>query len=451
VQLCDARPELASVKAAALINGAIAALHQKDFAKSYQHCREALASCSAPQTPDKQYERAAIEAIFVRVLLALKDVERAQEHATLARRFSHMSGLARAEISAETASGLAEIASNAKDIGLTRIKRMVELCRSKVQAQLRDTLGTAIVAYEAAGEPDVALFYLHELMAMNREAKEHQVVLRHHAYIAQLDHSGGGSESAVQEGLRLQQGKLRVQLRDSREQVRTRSLQVEREALAAERLDDTTGEHCFRVGRLASILGQQIGLEDDVCFLIDLAARLHDIGKLIVPDAILLKPGKLTPGERELMETHTVAGWEILGKTKIPQMHIAQEIARHHHERWNGQGYPDRLVGTAIPISARVAALADVFDALTHKRPYKEAWPIDQALNEIRNLRAVQFDPELTDVFLDLVPRLQQEHGDLDRFLAADAKTNPYIQARDKIAAALKGTDPNVSLFDLRR
>jgi putative two-component system response regulator len=132
-------------------------------------------------------------------------------------------------------------------------------------------------------------------------------------------------------------------------------------------------------------------------------------------------------------------------------MHIAQEIARHHHERWDGSGYPDRLAATAIPIAARVSALADVFDALTHKRPYKEAWPVADALAEIKRLRGRQFDPELTDVFLELVPRLQREHGDLDRFLAEEAKHSPFIQARERIARALKGSNPEVSVFELRR
>jgi putative two-component system response regulator len=188
-----------------------------------------------------------------------------------------------------------------------------------------------------------------------------------------------------------------------------------------------------------------------VCDLIDVAARLHDIGKLVVPDAILLKPGRLTDGEREIMQTHTSAGAEILARSGVPQMHIAEEIARHHHERWDGQGYPMRLAGTRIPIAARVTALADVFDALTHARPYKTAWPVADALAEIRRLRALQFDPELTDVFLALVPRLQREVGDLDAHLAAEARRSPFVQARRQIAEALKGSDPATSLFDLRR
>jgi putative two-component system response regulator len=151
------------------------------------------------------------------------------------------------------------------------------------------------------------------------------------------------------------------------------------------------------------------------------------------------------------METHTTAGAEILARPPVPRMHIAQEIARHHHERWDGRGYPLRLARERIPIAARVTALADVFDALTHARPCKAAWPVDDALDEIRRLRGVQFDPDLTDVFLRLVPRLQREVGDLDRHLAADARHSPFVRARRQIAEALKGADPARSLFDLRR
>jgi putative two-component system response regulator len=306
-----------------------------------------------------------------------------------------------------------------------------------------------VAGYETAGQPDVALVYLHELLAMNREAKSAQVLMHHAEYMKQVETSSYAPGS-IDVAMANHRGKLRIQLGE-RELMRNRILLLEQQSVAAELHDDTTGEHCYRVGRLASILGKEIGLEDDVCFLIDLAARLHDIGKLVVPDAILLKPGKLTPGEREIMETHTTAGADILAKSNVPQMHIAEEIARHHHERWDGSGYPMKLVGTAIPIAARVSALADVFDALTHKRPYKEAWKVSEALTEIRSLKGKQFDPELTDIFLDLVPRLQREHGDLDEFLAVEAKNSPFIKARKQIAEALKGHDPETSLFDMRR
>lgn len=452
IALTEGHNDLKEARNRALGNGAIAASHERDFGRSYQLCRQALLGLDAPKSASDAYTRAFFEATFARVLTALGDVELARKHAESARVFAAQSQMPRAELAAEVSLGLTEVESNATDVGLTRIQRMTSMSRAKVRSELVDTLSAAVTAYERAGQPDVALMYLHELLTLNKESKAKQVLMHHHQHVARLNRTQRVEPDAVDTQLRWHQGALRGKLATAdRERIKNLGQLVEQQALAAERLDDTTGEHCYRVGRLASILGREVGLEDDVCFLVDLAARLHDIGKLVVPDAILLKPGKLTPGEREIMETHTVAGWEILGQTNIPQMHIAQEIARHHHERWDGTGYPDRLAATAIPIAARVSALADVFDALTHKRPYKEAWPVADALAEIKRLRGRQFDPELTDLFLDLVPRLQREHGDLDRFLAEEARHSPFIQARERIARALKGANPEVSVFELRR
>lgn len=452
VYLSEHDNRLADVRSTALANAALAALYERDFARSYQRCHQSLGEAGCPKTSDEAHTRAFLEGIFSRVFLGLGDPESARRHAAMAREFAVQSKLPRAELWSEIALGLSEIESSAVDVGLTRIQRMTELSRTKVRSTLVDTLTAAVGAYERAGQPDVALVYLHELLALNKESKAKQVLMHHQQHVARLQRAQPDEADAVDNQLRWHQGTLRGKLANAdRERIKNLGQLVEQQAIAAERLDDTTGEHCYRVGRLASILGREVDLEEDVCFLIDLAARLHDIGKLIVPDAILLKPGKLSPGEREIMETHTVAGWEILGQTNIPQMHIAQEIARHHHERWDGTGYPDRMSSTAIPIAARVTALADVFDALTHVRPYKEAWPVADALAEIKRLRGRQFDPELTDVFLDLVPRLQREHGDLDRFLAAEAKHSPFIQARERIARALKGNNPDVSVFELRR
>lgn len=452
IALCAGNPDLRAVRSRALTNAAIAAYHERDYGKCFQLCRQSLADQSSDSLSTDPYTRAVLEATLARVLTAIGDVDLARKHALSARQFAALSQMPRAELAAEVALGLTEVESNAVDVGLTRIQRMTGMSRAKVRSELVDTLTAAVAAYERAGQPDVALVYLHELLALNKESKAKQILMHHQHHVARLNHAQPLEPDAVDNQLRWHQGKLRGELATAdRERIKNLGQLVEQQALAAERLDDTTGEHCYRVGRLASILGREVGLEDDVCFLIDLAARLHDIGKLVVPDAILLKPGKLSNGERSIMETHTVAGWEILGQTNIPQMHIAQEIARHHHERWDGSGYPDRLAATAIPIAARVSALADVFDALTHKRPYKEAWPIADALAEIQRLRGRQFDPELTDVFLELVPRLQREHGDLDRFLAEEAKHSPFIQARERIARALKGSNPEVSVFELRR
>jgi putative two-component system response regulator len=433
----------------ALANTGYCALQMRDVRTGIKSVRKAIELNEHPTTASDCLKRVIAETNYARLLLEVGEVGHAQEHCDTARLFATRLPSAKADWVALQASGLVDVHSGRIDIGLTRLKKTLESARRNARADVRDALAVCVSGYEAAGQPDVALVYLHELLALNREAKAAQVVMHHAEHLRHVDQpvfSLGSNDVAIAN----QRGKLRIQLGE-RELMRNRILLLEQQSVAAELHDDTTGEHCYRVGRLASILGKEIGLEEDVCFLIDLAARLHDIGKLVVPDAILLKPGKLTPGEREIMQTHTTAGADILAKSNIPQMHIAEEIARHHHERWDGNGYPTKLAGTAIPIAARVSALADVFDALTHKRPYKEAWKVSDALAEISSLRGKQFDPELTDIFLELVPRLQREHGDLDEFLAVEAKSSPFIKARKQIAEALKGTDPETTLFEMRR
>lgn len=447
--LAQRHPEFAHVEIQAMSNLAGCALHLHDVRNGVRAVRRAIELNPDPRTASDCLSRVASETNYARLLLDVGEVSAAAEHAETARLVANKAPTARSEYFASIASGMVDVHSNKIDIGLTRLKRALEQARQTVRSEVRDALSACVAGYEIAGQPDVALVYLHELLALNKEARAAQILMHHREHVARLE-SASEPAKTIDTTLATHQGKLRVQLGE-RELMRNRILLLEQQSVAAELHDDTTGEHCYRVGRLSSILGKEIGLEEDVCFLIDLAARLHDIGKLVVPDAILLKPGKLTPGEREIMQTHTTAGADILAKSNIPQMHVAEEIARHHHERWDGSGYPMNLVGTAIPIAARVTALADVFDALTHVRPYKHAWKVSEALAEIKSLRGVQFDPELTDIFLDLVPRLQREHGDLDEFLAVEAKTSPFIQARKQIAAALKGSDPSTSLFDSRR
>ena len=442
-------PAIVQVQFKALSNIANCALHLHDVRTGIRAIRRSIDLNTNPLSAAECLSRVIAESNYARLLLEVGEISHAEEHCKQARLYADKGPSARADFTASMVSGLADVHASKYDIGLTRLKRSLEHARQSVRSEVRDALSACIAGYEAAGQPDVALVYLHELLAMNREAKAAQVLLHHTEYLKQVEQPAFGPGS-IDVAMANQRGKLRIQLGE-RELMRNRILLLEQQSVAAELHDDTTGEHCYRVGRLASILGKEIGLEEDVCFLIDLAARLHDIGKLVVPDAILLKPGKLTPGEREIMQTHTTAGADILAKSNVPQMHIAEEIARHHHERWDGNGYPTGLAGTAIPIAARVSALADVFDALTHKRPYKEAWKVSDALAEIASLKGKQFDPELTDIFLELVPRLQREHGDLDEFLAVEAKNSPFIKARKQIAEALKGTDPETTLFEMRR
>jgi putative two-component system response regulator len=170
-------------------------------------------------------------------------------------------------------------------------------------------------------------------------------------------------------------------------------------ALAAER-DEGASEHAERVATTAFALAQQLGISRRQAALIYQAAPLHDLGKIVVPAELLLKPGKLSASEFEQVKVHTTAGAGLLAFGDSRVLRLASEIALTHHERWDGSGYPAGLCGEDIPLSGRIVALADVFDALTHERPYKRAWSLEKAIAELRRLRGSHFDPGVVDAFL---------------------------------------------------
>jgi putative two-component system response regulator len=177
---------------------------------------------------------------------------------------------------------------------------------------------------------------------------------------------------------------------------------LSRLATASESRDDDTGEHTKRVGMLAAELGRRTGWPEERLEEIRRAASLHDIGKISIPDRILLKPGRLDPEEFETMKTHAAAGARILSGSRFPLLHLAEEIAHYHHERWDGGGYYS-IAGDEIPMAARIVAIADVFDVLTHSRPYKKAWALEDAIALIRKESGSHFDPHLASEFLKMV------------------------------------------------
>ena len=179
---------------------------------------------------------------------------------------------------------------------------------------------------------------------------------------------------------------------------------LRRLALAAEYRDDNTHEHTQRVGQLAALLARGAGLGDRMVWLVREAAPLHDLGKIAIPDSILLKPGKLSDGEYEVVKTHALLGARVLAGAESELHEVAERIVRHHHERWDGGGYPDGLTGEEIPVVARIAAVADVFDVLVHERPYKDSWSVEAAAEEIRKGAGTQFDPGVVEAFDALGP-----------------------------------------------
>lgn len=174
---------------------------------------------------------------------------------------------------------------------------------------------------------------------------------------------------------------------------------VRRLGKAAEFRDDETGDHIMRTSKYVYIIAKKLGLSAKQCELLSHASPMHDIGKIGIPDSILLKPGKLTPEEFEIIKLHTLIGAEILAGTDLPLLKLASEIALTHHERWDGTGYPSGLKGEEIPLSGRIMALADTFDSLINPRIYKKEWELERAKTHIKNERGKHFDPKVVDAF----------------------------------------------------
>ncbi len=194
---------------------------------------------------------------------------------------------------------------------------------------------------------------------------------------------------------------------EERVQERTRQLELAQAemlrhlALAGDFRDDLTGLHAQRVGLLASLLAEATGASKEEVQLIRGSAPLHDLGKIGIPDHILLKTGDLTPEEFQIVKSHTAIGGKILSGSSFPLLKMAEQIARYHHERWDGSGYLS-MKGDIIPLAARVTSVADTFDVLTHDRPYKAAHSLEEALAEIQKERERQFDPAVVDALMKL-------------------------------------------------
>lgn len=220
------------------------------------------------------------------------------------------------------------------------------------------------------------------------------------------------TEVLLRVGNLLQTRMLHVRLRNHNDvleqQVRARTAQLSqshrelarRLALVGEYSDDDTAQHTVRVGHAAARLAGALGFAAEEAELLAEAAPLHDIGKVAIPDAVLLKRGELSPEEFEVIKKHAVIGAHILAGGESELLRLAEQIAYTHHERWDGTGYPRGLRGPAIPLAGRLVAVVDVFDALTSTRPYKQAWPVERAVAEMRRLRGRHFDPDVLDVFL---------------------------------------------------
>jgi putative two-component system response regulator len=433
--LAESAPLTRNIEPTAAANIAQSYLHLGEFQRGFQAIERCLKKSQPPHDADSALARAIRESTYVQLALELGKFGLAREHTALTKKYADLSRTARGSLVADKTTALCEIYCGDVSKGIEALEIALERSIENNSSYI-DALTLLAKAYDQVKRPADALKCLRRLLKRIRDIREKSALTLLGASKVNLGEEGLEAEHSDLGALQQKEAFLRVQVAEN-ELLSAQIEMLERLTVTAEAKDEASGQHGYRVGKLTSLLARDYGFDSDTCFVFEIAARLHDIGKIGIPDRILFTSDELKSAQREFMFAHTTIGAEILSKSTKAQLRIAEEIAHFHHEWWNGSGYPKKLSAHRIPIHARMVALADVFDALTHGRPYAEAWSIDEAVAEIAARRGQQFDPELTDCFLGVIRRLRGENPDLDARLQCSRAESGLTLARSKIRRVL--------------
>jgi putative two-component system response regulator len=426
----------ATLRTRALHGLASCGLYLHEYLRGVTACEEAIALLKEPRDREQEQLRALIEATMVQLMLALNRIDEAAAHAAVARDMAIKSGAVRAKISAATVSGLVEVYKGNIDVGISRIVSVRD--QSKILAPAyQDALRASVSAYERAGQPDRALSMNRELMMHVRNVHREAIMQQQQQHLQRL-----GLRDPDTASLRAIEDKDEVLKRKLEDAAAKQGEFLEHMALTVELREEDSGEHAFRVAMWAHLLSLEHGLDPEEAQRIELAARLHDIGKVVIPDSVIRKRTALSQGERQLIETHAATGADFLIRAKVPYAHLAEEIARYHHEAWSGEGYPDGISGDAIPLPARIVGLCDAFDSLVHNRPWRPGWRIEEALGHLVRESGRQFDPKLVEQFIPIVRRTYAKHADVDSYLAQSAQQTPLWTMRRSLVERLMRPAP---------
>jgi putative two-component system response regulator len=407
-----------------------------EYLQGVEASEEALALLREPKDREQEQVRALIEATYAQLLLALNRVDDAAAHAKIAREMAVRSGAARAKITAATMSGLVEVYRGNVDVGISRIVAVRDQSRI-LSGSYQDALRASVSAYERAGQPDRALSMNRELMMHVRNLHREAIMQQQQQHLHRL-----GLPDTDTASLRVIEDKDEILKKKLEDAAAKQGEFLEHMALTVELREEDSGEHAFRVAMWAHLLALTSGLDPEEAQRIELAARLHDIGKVVIPDSVIRKRTALSQGERQLIETHAATGADFLVRAKVPYAALAEEIARYHHEAWSGEGYPDGISGDAIPLAARIVGVCDAFDSLLHNRPWRPAWRIEEALGHIVRESGRQFDPQLVEHFVPLARRIYASHADVDAYLARSAQQTPLWTMRRSLVERLMRPAP---------
>jgi putative two-component system response regulator len=431
-----------SFVAGARSNMGAAALALQHYSLAAESAGEACDAMGLPKDLLGVLNRMAAEGIWLKSAIGLKQDQ------VIHARLKIINGLAnsfvspRIELNRKLAEAAFEIYAGDLTVAVTKLLGLKQQTK-EMPTLYRDNLVLLVKAYEKGNDHTGALLYLGELvefLATSQVTKVRALLQMIHEQV-QTPMPGKDDVRAIIKAIQRAPGAHAVEVEVPESMYRDA---FERLAVSAELREDSKGRHAYRVGKLTGLLALEAGYDRRFALDAELAARLHDIGKLGIPDGILIKPGKLTPAEFSAMRHHTTVGAQILAQCTHPAFRLAEQIAHYHHEKWDGTGYPAGLKGAVIPEIARIAALADVYDALTHARAYKHAWAHEESVDEMRRMSGTHFEPRLVDLFVPMVDKLRKKYpGDaFDAYLSVAGNDSTFLQARDKMHEMLNEMEP---------
>jgi putative two-component system response regulator len=438
--------EVTNEVAVTLANASSALLALKQYELAANTARRSCEMMALPRDPHSVINRLAVEGTWLKSAIKLQQDAVAVKRLTAIRTLAEAFDTPRIELNLQLAEAAYKIYSNELIVAVTKLLRLKE--KTKLVAILfQDNLALLIQAYEKGNDQAAVLQYLVEMVDFSAALQISKVrdLAKSMSERAQPQKSTAHNIRTIVEEIQNPTPRKSSGNIDAPESMYRETF--ERLAISAELRDDidteNLGRHAYRVGALAGLLAARVGHDDHFVQSFELSARLHDVGKLCIPENILTKTEKLTDAEFAAIQRHTSVGAQILSQCRHPAFRLAETIAHCHHEKWDGSGYPRGLKGDAIPEAARIVALVDVYDTLTHVRPYKRAWTHKATITEIQRLSGTHFDPTLVDLFVPMLNQLRKKFsGDaFDKHLSKAGEESEFLQARDRIHEMLAETE----------
>jgi putative two-component system response regulator len=421
--LAESHSELAAIASGAYSNMAQVCLRMERYEVGLRYVAKSLLLPYDTTAAHYNLHRVILERVYVELALGVGDRKLADERLAMCLEYARRAQTLRTAFEAKLARGLCEIDHGDTSHGLAILAGALQ--NATVHHEFVLCLTALMRAHEHVGDVEQALKYADQLCA--RSADVYQAVID--GFV--------GSDGLPAASLRgdqlhssiMKRTRLRA-LAAERQAAETRLELIERLSLAAELRNSSSHLHGYRVGRISALFARHLGLRENVVKQLEVAGRLHDIGKIGVPDHAFGAEGQgATAAERQLLRAHATLGAGLLAGSALPELRCAELVAKHHHERWNGQGYPDGLAGKRIPVECRIIAIADCFDATIHGRPHAKPASLNIALAEIEIQKGQQFDPELVDPFCAFLREVTASHADLQSFLEGHARHATLIDA----------------------